>query len=208
MTQAQWLRATGSIPSGHRSGAYAGNLARRISWTHPVESVTWTEAIDALGRWNLTLPTELQWEAAARAGTPHPLTLENDVRLIEGSSNFRDAAFARIQDSAQVAPWDDGFALHTPVGSFAPDPLGLHDLNGNVSELLLDWYCDTLGERHVGHVVPGTGELVPLGHRIKHTYRGSSWMSHPRSASATARNPVQPSFKDLFLGVRAVVPLP
>ena len=114
MTQAQWARIAGSNPSHFR-----GDLK-------PVESVDWETARVILHRLHLDFPTEAQWERGARAGTTTPwwgsddspnwCEVENVCELHEGTVEIR---------------------------SYAPNPFGLYDILGNVSEFCRDWASDT-----------------------------------------------------------------
>ena len=114
VTQAQWRSIMGTNPS------------RFIGDTRPVDSVSWNDAQEFLNRLNnrrdgfhYRLPTEAEWEYAARAATPvqHPAVLS-------------------------LYAWDinnSGGETH-PVGQKHPNAWGLHDMQGNVYEWCQDWY--------------------------------------------------------------------
>ncbi len=129
MTQGQWLRATGRNPALVAPG-YA---AARVDLSHPVERVTWFESERTLAWLGLCLPTEIEWAHAARAGTLTPYSFGADPRDMARHGNVAttDMAAIGIEDTEA---WSDGHAVHAPVGSYLPNPFGLHDVHGNVSE--------------------------------------------------------------------------
>lgn len=94
----------------------------------PVVQVTYGDAL-AYARWKgRDLPTEAEWELAASDGRPPP-GHDRPTRDGKPSGNNWDGIFPQVNTAA------DGFAGRSPVGSFAPDRRGLHDMTGNVWEL-------------------------------------------------------------------------
>jgi formylglycine-generating enzyme required for sulfatase activity len=122
MTQAQWTRVTGRNPSYWADGDRIGDFA--FGPLTPIESITWSEGVEVLARLDLTLPTESQWEYAARG----------DTHSVWWSGDTADG----IGAVANLTGRGDGFQLHAPIGSFPPNPFGLHEILGNLSEWCLD----------------------------------------------------------------------
>lgn len=184
MTQGQWRRATGEAPSLFGAGNRGGP-------THPVERVTWHDCVEALAGLGLVLPTEAQWEFAARGGTSTPWWTGSEAAAIgEGrGGNLLDEtarAHPETADWDRHEGWTDGHLVHAPVGSFAPNPYGLHDTLGNVWE----WCLDPYGPYEAG-VRPGDGlRLVPEA--AERAFRGGSYRfgrSYARSALRWHREP-------------------
>ncbi|MGA9754994.1 MAG: formylglycine-generating enzyme family protein [Desulfobaccales bacterium] len=160
----------------------------------PVVGVTWHDAV-AFCRWltNITgvthkLPTEDQWEAAARGGLvgqPYPWGAEAPDAGGVYRANFRTPL-----------PGAAGFRFTAPVGAFAPNGYGLFDLAGNVSEWCQDRYVPL---RTGGPFKPGILRLL----------KGGSWLSGPRELRLAARQSAPPQYADGYIGFRVVrLPLP
>ena len=145
MTQGQWLRITGENPSYFRPGVPVGNAARRL-WTsdlrHPVEMIHWVRATEVTKVLGLRLPSEPQWEYAARGGTTTRWWTGDAMASLRGAENLADQALAEHlnqRNRLQVAmDYDDGHARHAPVGSFRANPFGFHDMLGNLAEFTSD----------------------------------------------------------------------
>jgi serine/threonine protein kinase/formylglycine-generating enzyme required for sulfatase activity len=142
VTQAQWRALTGRTPSTYspeRAG-YGKNFTHR----HPVESVSWLEAMRGLAFAGLTLPTEAQWEYACRAGTSTVWWCGSELEALGDVANVADQAAIRRgftwPDLRSDLPIDDGHAFHAPVGTYRANAFGLHETHGNVFEWCRDWF--------------------------------------------------------------------
>ena len=110
------------------------NPSRFVSADLPVDSVTWQEANSYCKKTGQRLPTEAEWEFAARGGTSTEYYWGEDFDSTKG--NFCDA---NCDMNVRVADASDGYKYTAPVGKFPPNPLGLYDMSGNVSEWVADW---------------------------------------------------------------------
>ncbi|MCB9898474.1 MAG: SUMF1/EgtB/PvdO family nonheme iron enzyme [Planctomycetes bacterium] len=203
LTQGQWLRLTGSLPStlfaGRPPSGPGGLLAPRISRSHPVESVSWDDCRDALRAWDLVLPTEARWERAARAGGASAFGRSQSFAAVLRQVNFADTSAETFGLPRPLRlDYDDGWATHGPVDAWEPNAWGFSAILGNVREWCLDgWqeYDEAID------VDPVTGErTVPLGGM--HTTRGGSFLSGPRELTVAWRDPRRPGYQSEDLGLR------
>jgi len=197
MTQGQWLRFTGGNPSAYKPGnPLVGDLR------HPAELVSWEEATRVLGNLGLELPTEARWEYAARAGTTSAWWSGDERDALIGVANLADATAARAGakfDAIREWPeFDDGFVVHAPVGSYAPNPFGLHDVHGNVLEWCRDWRVDyPVGAPRAGD---GLREVKPALYRV---YRGGGFIYSASAARSAYRDGNAPGYRGSSIGLRA-----
>ncbi len=197
ITQAQWDRITGSNPSHYRAGTRSPR--RMVSFLDPVESVSWTEAERVLRRVGLALPTEAQWERAARGGTQTPWWTGATIQSLQGAENICDSTVR-----AAGAPWSphepeltDEYVEHAPVGTFRPNPFGLHDMLGNVAE-----WCRDAMETYARSVRPGDGERLNIRRDVRVLRGGCYDASAARSTVAYRQSP-NADFVGSNIGVRA-----
>jgi formylglycine-generating enzyme required for sulfatase activity/class 3 adenylate cyclase len=157
---------------------------------HPVVCVNWNDA-HAYARWlsektgqRYRLPSEAEWEYAARAGSTTGRYFADDA--ICEFANVRDRSAKQIYSAGQFFDCDDGFVHTSPVGTFPPNGFGLHDVLGNVWQ----WVEDCWTPSYAG--APADGSPVqssPCSQRVR---RGASWSTIDRG--------------DYTFGFRAVAP--
>ncbi len=153
LTRGQWQRL-----GGDPSLASRGTLhwSERPDLRHPALRISWNESAEILRRGNLALPTEAQWEYAARAGTTTPYCTGIERDSLQGAANVSDLSTHPLYPGWRYEGFDDGFPRTAPVGSFTPNGFGLHDVHGNASEWMLDDYLP-----YSNAVRPGDGLRLP-----------------------------------------------
>jgi formylglycine-generating enzyme required for sulfatase activity len=152
---------------------------------HPVVHVTWTDAA-AYAAWaSKTLPTEAQWEFAARGGLEQKLYPWGDDLTPGGQHrcNIWQGEFP-IKDTAE-----DGYAGTCPVDAFAPNGYGLYSVTGNAWEWCADWFHAAFATHPPLHDPTGP----PIGHAK--VMKGGSFLCHAsycnryRVAARTSNTP-------------------
>jgi formylglycine-generating enzyme required for sulfatase activity len=129
------------------------------------------------------LPTEAEWEYAAKGGSKG-----NQAFEYSGSNNVNEVAW--YADNS-------GGSTH-PVGTKAPNDLGLYDMSGNVWEWCWDWHGDYLADFPTDPVGASSGS-----YRVE---RGGSWGSSAQYARSASRGGTEPSNRYDNLGFRLVRP--
>lgn len=156
----------------------------------PVINVTWREANNFAQWMGGRLPTEAEWEYAAKGGGNLPFgkseCLSNKIANFDGNSKQ-----LRCNDFEKV-----GKTL--PVGSLEPNGYGLYDILGNVYEWCSDWY----GEYQAGTSVNPTG---PQTGNVK-VNRGGCWANSATSCKVSSRESGTTEFRGNRIGFRIVYP--
>jgi formylglycine-generating enzyme required for sulfatase activity len=175
VTQTQWTAVMGSNPS------------RFKGQNNPVEQVSWDDAQDFTNRLNrkeghkrYRLPTEAEWEYAARAGTTSTYSFGDDAGSMEQYAWYVN---------------NSGDTTH-PVGQKKPNAWGLYDMHGNVYEWVQDWY----GEKYYSGS-PSTDPRGPSSGSNR-VLRGGSWFNNAATCRSAYRDDLSPGNRRVLLGFR------
>lgn len=170
----------------------------------PVESVTWIEADEFCMKSGKRLPTEAEWEYAARGGSASEYSWGDT--FVPQKANYCDQSCSlNLRDKTN----SDGFPFTAPVGSFPPDPFGLHDMAGNVSEWVADWmeekyYIISPKQDPKG---PIRSERVLRGGTNHKVIRGGSWETGPSELRSANRKALWVDYRIEGLGFRCAADL-
>lgn len=158
--------------------------------SHPVVCVSWNDSVayaswfSKINRREYRLPTEAEWEYAARSG--------GKSERYAGSNDITDVA------------WFSGNSENTthPVGQKRANGLGLYDMSGNVWQWTRDWY----GENYYRE----SPRTDPIGAAVgtKRIFRGGSWFYDARGNRTSYRDFYAPNFKSSYLGFRLTSTVP
>lgn len=180
VTQAQWFAVMESDPSQFTDDP-----------NRPVESVSWEDAQAFIAKLNATepgamyrLPTEAEWEYAARAGSTTAYAFGADA--------------AQLDDYAWYAA-NAGNITH-PVGEKQPNAWGVHAMHGGVWEWVQDRYGPYPSETATDSNRPPPG--------IRRVLRGGSWLSPAEDCRAASRSHAHPAFRGAHVGFRLVRMIP
>lgn len=166
----------------------------------PVVAVTLEDA-QAYARWKgRMLPTEAQWEWAARAATPQALPEHEQPK----AANTWQGLFPTVNSS------EDGFTGLAPVGCYAPNALGLFDMIGNVWELTTDTWRPHPADATAPDQVPAALRGAPASQGTgQHVIKGGSFLCSPDYCMRYRAGARQPQDDDLgasHLGFRTIQP--
>jgi len=183
VTQAQWEAVMGGNPS-----KFSGCT------DCPVERVSWNDVQDYIAKLNARtakhyrLPTEAEWEYAARAGTQTPFwsgaCIDTDQANYDGNYDY-DGCGAKTGVYRKKT---------LPVGSLQANPWGLYDVAGNVWE----WTCSVYGEDYGG----AESECASKNDTGSRSLRGGSWYFGPRWVRAADRSGYAPDIRYGSIGFR------
>ena len=170
---------------------------------HPVVCVSWEDA-KAYADWlseetgeTYRLPSEAEWEYAARAGSTSVYFWGNDADLACGYANGHDETSKRENGLPFDAPaCDDGYAKTAPIGRFNPNAYYLHDMSGNVWE----WVEDDWNETYEN--APANGEAWNKGTSGRRVIRGGSWSYNPRNLRSANREWAMRFYRRIGVGFR------
>jgi formylglycine-generating enzyme required for sulfatase activity len=164
---------------------------------YPIVGVSWENAqayVQWLGKQTgkkYRLPTEAEWEYAARAGTDTAYSWGN-----KASHDF--ANYGKDQCCDGLASGKDKWVYTSPVGSFAKSPFGLLDMHGNVLEWVEDCYVDSYKD------APTDGSARPVcDANASRVLRGGSWFNDPQGLRSAYRLNGAPANRSDIVGFRA-----
>lgn len=177
--------------------------------THPAVCVSWDDAV-AYAAWlsdktgfQYGLPTEAEWEYAARAGRTTTWPWGNDAP--SGGCAFAnglDQTGDKDNPGNGASDCDDGVAFTAPVGSFAANGFKLHDMLGNAWEWVTDCYHPTYDG------APTDGSAWVEAGCERRVARGGSWLENPWDMRLARRYSVPPDGRESIIGFRLARDLP
>ena len=163
--------------------------------TRPVMRVSWNDA-KAYARWLSTqtsksyrLPSESEWEYAARAGTDTAYSFGNTISCSQARYGHDGGDCSSTRYGGTV-----------PVGSFVANAFGLFDMHGNVAEFVEDCHVNT----YTGAPSDGSARTTGCGANVLAVVRGGGWGTGPRFLRAATRNRLFLSFANNNTGFRLV----
>ena len=181
VTQELWQAVMGSNPS-----YFTGNLQR------PVEYVTWNDCQEFIKKLNqltgktFRLPTEAEWEYAARGGS------QSQGYKYAGSNTLGDVGWYDVNSYNKGSSHPD-YGTH-PVGQKQANELGLYDMSGNVGEWCQDWYDSYSSSPQTNPTGPSSGS-----NRVS---RGGCWINGARYCRVSNRSRSTPAYGSGHLGLR------
>ncbi|MFY9316971.1 MAG: formylglycine-generating enzyme family protein, partial [Burkholderiales bacterium] len=177
-------------------------LAQAQIDSHPVLCVSWNDA-RAYAQWlsrktgrRYRLPTEAEWEYAARAGSA--------AARFWGDDPVQACRFANVADQSRFQTWSfgqrhectDGHYFSAPAGGYSANRFGLYDMLGNVWE----WTEDCWNASYAG--APADGSAWTAGDCAQRVCRGGSWSTVPRYARSATRYKNPADYRDNLTGFR------
>ena len=173
VTQALWQEIMGDNPSG-----FTGDLncpVERVMW---IECQTFVEKLSEKTGIAFRLPTEAEWEFAARGG------IYSHTYRYSGSDNIADVAWYGANSGEETHP----------VAQLQPNELGIYDMSGNVDEWCQDWWGNYDMQYQEDPTGPDDGE-----NRVR---RGGDWGGSTKGPRVSYRNYELPNIKWNYIGLR------
>ena len=161
------------------------------------EMQTFCNKLNEITGLHFTLPTEAQWEFAARGGRKRTST------VYAGSNNFDEVGY-NLSNCYRLPEGQTGMQFWPEeVGKKLPNELGLYDMSGNVAEVCLDWYDEYSGEDQVDPVGP---DALPSDVPQKRICRGGGWNTNTSACRVSARAAFPVDKRNKLIGFRLVHP--
>ena len=185
VTQLLWEAIMGETPNDENDMQWEDEFGKGDNY--PAYRISYDEVETFIGKLNeytglrFSLPTEAQWEYAAKGGK------NTYYELYAGSYNVLEVAWI-----------DSNSDKCSEVGKKDANGLGLYDMSGNVWEMCQDWYYDYTEEA----VTDPVGEEYNQGYKV---FRGGSWNTNAQQARVTARYRQGIHYRDYNTGFRLVI---
>ncbi len=197
----------GLTPCYYTDGAQE-TVYRTGSVDVPIESVKWTGC-------GYRLPTEAEWEKAARGGVAgHRFPWSDTDEIQHARANYYSCPVQGVcsgysYDTSATRGYHPDYAndpmpYTSPVGSFAPNGYGLYDMAGNVWEWVWDWYDGSYYSRSPGSDPRGPGPAS--GSSSSRVLRGGGWFTYAYFCRVADRDGFTPDYSFYNIGFRAVRP--
>lgn len=168
------------------------NPSLNLGANYPVDSVTWYEADEYCKRTGRRLPSEAEWEYAARAGTNTEFYWGDKIDT--KYANFCDK---RCKLNDKVASLDDGYGHTAPIGTFKPNTFDLYEMIGNVSE----WVEDFMQENYY-QISPKYNPEGPEMQKVRKIFRGGAWNMRPSELRVSNRSSIVMNYRPESMGFR------
>ena len=185
VTQLLWEAIMGETPNDENDMQWEDEFGKGDNY--PAYRISYDEVETFIGKLNeytglrFSLPTEAQWEYAAKGGK------DTYYSLYAGGGNVLEVAWI-----------DSNSDKCSEVGKKDANGLGLYDMSGNVWEMCQDWYYDYTEEA----VTDPVGEEYNQGYKV---FRGGSWNTNAQQARVTARYRQGIHYRDYNTGFRLVI---